>query len=149
MNLLKRMIWELSLCYYFRLIFEKTQSYQLRICKYQHLWVTNFFITSWSRELIISCSTGNRFALCWEVNQALLEKVSRCRDYHWVSPACLSSLMKTTYISTIFIAQLYRYLISLWNDLRIYVTVYRKTRHNAGTFEFFFFALTELSTSRY
>ena len=30
-----------------------------------------------------------------------------------------------------------------------YVTVYRKTRHNAAPFEKFFFALTELSASRY
>ncbi len=31
----------------------------------------------------------------------------------------------------------------------IYVTVYRKTGHNAAPFEIFFVALTELSASRY
>ena len=37
----------------------------------------------------------------------------------------------------------------MYEYISIYVTVYRKTGHNAALFEKFFVALTELSASRY
>ncbi len=39
--------------------------------------------------------------------------------------------------------------INIFFWIKLFVTVYRKTRHNAAPFEKIFFALTELSASRY